>query len=116
MYAIADEGPAGLVGGDDRLLGLVGVGIEVAAGPGADELGGIDRGGRLRHGHRWPVRQVAVGGAARHGKAEERDTGPAARTHADQAASSRPRPWGAMKSIAGPFGTIPVGLMVRWLA
>lgn len=50
------------------------------------------------------------------GKRDAATTGPGHGGNGYQAAASRSRPCGAVRSIAGPTGTTPVGLIVSWLA
>lgn len=59
----ADEGPVGGVGGGDRLLGQVGVRVELATLPGADQARRIDHVHRVHDGRHRPPRRLAAAGA-----------------------------------------------------
>lgn len=77
---LADEGPVGLVGGGDRLLGELGVGIELAALPGADHEVPVDRADPVRDARHRPLRRIAASAGA---AGEEHDL-------EDEKAASRP--------------------------
>ncbi len=52
-------------------------------------------------------------GSIRYGKRKRRIA--LSRVRAAQAAVGRARPWGSLKSISGPRGTMPLGLIDSWL-